>query len=157
VSQVTPEPTALPFNQSPARANVRGNSAALATQDFSHEAVTVGGPPFALPKTFWKAAGVVALSAVTYIAGSSGWVTIGPGDRISQLEGSDARQSVELQVQTRQLSDVQMRLEFVTELLCQPVIVDSAARSQGDQYLRNRCVQFTTKQPIGLNRASTGG
>jgi hypothetical protein len=128
----------------------------LTTQDFSHVPVIMGGPPFVIPKSFWKAAGVVAISAMTYLAGSSGWVTIGPGDRITKLEGSDARQSVELQVQTRQLSDVQMRLEFVTELLCQPVM-DSIARSQGDQYLRNRCVQFTTKQPIGLSRASVGG
>jgi hypothetical protein len=117
----------------------------------------MGGPPFVIPKSFWKAAGVVALSVVTYLAGSSGWVTIGPGDRIAKLEGSDAQQTIELQLQTRQLSDVQLRLEFVTELLCQPVIVDSVARSQGDQYLRNRCVQFTTKQPIGLSRASAGG
>lgn len=86
----------------------------------------------------WKGLAVAVVTAAAWFAGQSGWVTLGPADRIQRLEAMQASTALQVELHERQISGVQASLTFAIELLCQPQL-DSTARSSGDRYLQSRC------------------
>lgn len=118
----------------------------------------MGPPPFTFPKMLehWKGPLTGLGFLFAWYIGSSGWISIGPGDRIARLESQEANRGLQMETVQRQVSRLTTDVGFVTELLCQPVLADTAGRSQGDQYLRSRC-RAATGQVTGAMRASAEG
>lgn len=94
--------------------------------------------------TSWQALAAALVAALGWIAGSAGWIGIGPNDRLTALESAARTAEVNYQITARQVAELRSDVSFTVDLLC--VQLASGTRSTpADGYLQRRCDAVTRR------------